>query len=151
MARRRGIGTGSRVGQQFRYGQNRERSRLIGEGINSTALDDAWVVRITETRQSTVDRAGNPIPYTHTEMVPEENAVKFRRYKELGSSKAIVDPETGAVLRGSRRTDLVAYILGLIGDGGSYRIGDLKNDFGTSETSKAITLGIMENLIEVHQ
>ncbi len=151
MPRRRGIGSGSMIGRDFQRKQNRERTDLISRGIADGTLDDSWVVRVTETRQSTQNIRGESIPYTHAEMVPVENAEQFKQYESLGSSKDYRDYETGELIRSGSMTNTKFYILGLIGKGGSYRIGDLKEQYGASNVAAALTEGMMKGLIEVTQ
>tara|TARA_B100000749_G_scaffold233194_1_gene190297 strand:- start:167 stop:622 length:456 start_codon:yes stop_codon:yes gene_type:complete len=151
MPRRRGIGTGSMVGRDFQRKQNRERADLISRGIADGTLDDSWVVRVTETRQSTQNIRGESIPYTHAEMVPVENAEQFKHYQDLGSSKDTTDYETGDPISSGKIINTKFYILGLIGRGGSYRIGDLKEEHGASNVAAALTEGLMKGLIEVTQ
>jgi len=149
MTRRRGIGTGSMVSRDFQRKQNRERSQLISQAIIKRDLDDSWVVRVTETRQSMQNVSGESIPYTHAEIVPVENANAFRKYKALGSSGDSRNAESGELIQSGGITNVKFYILGLIGDGGSYRIGDLIEEYGLSNVSGALTEGITQGLIEV--
>jgi hypothetical protein len=149
MTRRRGIGTGSMVGRDFQRKQNRERSQLISQAILKRDLDDSWVVRVTETRQSMRNIRGESIPYTHAEIVPADNANAFQRYKSLGSSTDSRNAESGELIGSGGIINAKFYILGLIGEGGSHRIGDLIEEYGLSNVTGALTEGITQGLIEV--